>query len=55
MTDDQLYKAWWFAVAYGAGTARRMEIIDRLRNKYAEPIVALSPSDQAGLEADLRH
>lgn len=55
MTDEQLYKAWWFAVAYGAGTARRMEIIDRLRNTYAEPIVTLSAEDSAGLAADLGH
>lgn len=49
MSDEQLYKAWWFAVAYGAGLTRRMEILDRLRNRYAEPTATPSAENPTGL------
>lgn len=31
ITDEKLYKAWWLALAYGAGSLKRMETIDKLR------------------------
>lgn len=30
--DDKLYKAWWYALAYGMGAMKRMQMMDRMRN-----------------------
>lgn len=32
MDDSKLYKAWWYALAYGMGTMKRMQMMDKMRN-----------------------
>lgn len=31
MNDNDLYRMWWYALLYGAGAERRMQLLDEMR------------------------
>lgn len=33
ITDEELWRSWWYAVLYGMGAPRRMQLMDKLRKQ----------------------
>jgi hypothetical protein len=52
MDDYDLWKRWWYAVLYGAGRERRMQLADRAR---AERDSAEDHKDREALQSKPKH